>query len=137
MTKYYRLENANRLIAGIAFEPVEVFAGMLIGVYQADTEEDINKLDGAASDPASGVEELTSEQYLSHLQKKTPSLTRLQISKEVQPEKSAIKDVGAVVVDGQDIPQSDNPEIKTVDEALKLEPVKSQTKKRTNKKDKQ
>jgi hypothetical protein len=77
MKTFFRCENANRLIEGVKFEPIEHIMGTLIGVYQSSDPETAKKLQKYAKDPKSAVEEISEERYVSELKKKSPRIKGL------------------------------------------------------------
>lgn len=68
--RYFKAFNANRLIGGISFTPVGVFAGSLIGVKTPADEKELTVLSGLVANPASGVEEIGEAEYTARLKKK-------------------------------------------------------------------
>lgn len=100
MKTYFRCENANRLIEGIKFEPIEHAMGTLRGVFQAESDSDIAKaIKKALKDPKSAVEEISEADYVAELKKKVPAFRDSQHSNTpYRPEPVSLKGNGRAVV---------------------------------------
>lgn len=121
-TKFYLATNANRQIAGVRFESVDVFAGTLIGVFATDN---LQLQEALAKEASTGVEEITAEEYEQRLKKKPTTLGELNHSNPNTPQQTpqaAIKGDGkAAVVDGKELEASKpEPAIATMEDVLKL-----------------
>lgn len=117
-TKYFYALNANQRIAGIAFEPVDIFAGSVYGVYATNDEKAISALSSVAH-----VNEITKESYDSHLKKKAPSFAHLKhsnaaLSSQAHPPAAPVavalndpgmKDKVGIVVEGSESPLANAP----------------------------
>src|SRR6185503_16301896 len=104
-TRYFRAENANRLIAGVKFEIVDVVAGTPVGILAAD-EELGAQLGELAKNPAEAVTEITEEQYREALVKKMPNLAQLPHSNPPLSSPSVpIKGAGKAVVQPEGSPR--------------------------------
>lgn len=100
MKTYFRCENANRLIEGIKFEPIEHAKGTLIGVYQAESDSEISKnITKFSKDPLSAVEVISEAEYVAELKKKAPALRDSTHSNTpYRPEPVSLKGNGRAVV---------------------------------------
>jgi hypothetical protein len=109
-TKFYLVQNANRKIRThnkreIVCELIGQFAGTWRGVFKAEAAEDIAGLDKLVKDPASGVKEITAEDYAERMQKKMSLPTNfggshLKPLNTVPPAAARIINKPAIVVEG-------------------------------------
>lgn len=125
-TKYFRAENANRRIAGVNFDLVDVVCGTVIGVLAAE-DPLASEVETIAGNPANAVEEISEEQYLAALQKKIPSLASSPASSPPSsPSPAPVKGTGQVVVqDGSPEPVAERV-LEKAEDAITLGPVKTE-----------
>lgn len=71
--RYFQLQKAERPVAGITFERVDVIGGVLWGVYATDKEKEIADLLEQAKNPRLGLSEINLQEYMNWTQKKTQS----------------------------------------------------------------
>ena len=126
--KYYHAENANRSIHGFVFEPYDIFAGTVLGVYATENESEIAALNKVTAEKTSGVTEITSEEYEQLRKKKARSLIGFAPSKPHLAAPVPLKGAGAAVVENP-IPVPIDETVKTgeplasVEEAVRLDKV--------------
>lgn len=126
MKQFYQAQNANRSIGGVVFEPYEVFAGTILGVYATENPGEITTLDALAADKTSGVTKIDEATYDNLCKKKAPNLTEYGRSNHsaLRQAETAIKGAGAVLVEN---PTPAEPEVtagapvESVDAAIVIE----------------
>ena len=132
--KYYECKNASRPVkAGglsLQFTAYRHFAGAWLGVFASDNAQEIAELSWLVSDPASGVKEITADEYAVALKKKAPTSTPYIVSPPSprQPKTAVVADRAGRLVEGGkgDVPieaaQSVIPE--KIEDVLKVGQVK-------------
>jgi hypothetical protein len=132
MSTYYETSNAQREYDGVEFEPYAIFGGCLYGVAVAAKPETEAILKALASDPKSGVTEITEEQYAAAVKKKAQlssnysSSTPRQVQPKAQPR--VISGSGAAVVETGPLPDQKVLEATSADEVVKVQPIPSEAK---------
>jgi len=96
---YFYATNTSSRIAGVAFEPVDVFAGSLVGVFATDDPALIAELSKLPH-----VETIDKERYDAELKKKAPVLRELRHSNKPLSPPVSLKEVVGVVVENQSKP---------------------------------
>lgn len=134
--KYFKAENANRLIAGQQFEIVDQIAGTLIGVLSADGKL-ADELTALAKDPKSAVKEITGAQYAEYRKKKAPGFENLTHSNHpfpvapsgttAQVTSTPIKGQGALLVPNGNVPppEPEGAELETAADAIQVSAVQA------------
>jgi len=93
--KYFYATNSNQRICGVAFEPVDLFAGTVCGVFQTSDANLISQFAGQKH-----VEEITQADYEAKLKKKAPTFSEFKHSnKPTSSPAPALKGEGVVVVE--------------------------------------
>jgi hypothetical protein len=121
--RYFLAENANRkLLNEVVFEPIDLFAGTVRGVYSTKYDTLAGQL---TKEP--GVREITEADYSELLKKKSPSLDSSLILRMPSPDSQArLANPPRVVVDDTKKKQAKLP---TTADALKVEKVSSEPEK--------
>lgn len=128
MIKYYRAENAGRIIAGIVFTIYDIVAGSAVGVYATEDKSQIEALDNLTKDPKSAVTEISQADYDSAIEKK--KLTHVSeawnyLSPPQPQAPTHLKGRGVVVVSDEPAEEVEAPveikeHVESVDDALKV-----------------
>lgn len=140
MRKFYRVANATKAVKSggrrFVFSPLPAFGGAIPGEYSTESEADQATLDDMAQNPASGVTELSQEEWEGLTKKKAPSaMSNTTTSQPLKPSplnlpiKQTPSKKTAEVVEEPAKSVSENPgtgskAIKDIDEVLKTAPVK-------------
>src|ERR1041385_3185850 len=75
MTKFYQAQNAaNRVIAGVQFEAVDIVASTAWGVFSTDDPKLQQQLDALTKDPKSAVYAISQEEYQAEVENKKKAL---------------------------------------------------------------
>ena len=108
---YFHALNANQRIAGVAFEPVDIFAGSISGVF-ATTDQTT----AAALSEVPHVSEITQESSARRISKKNPILERRSRPSNVVSFSPGVplKEIAGVVVDGPSSPASSAPAVESI-----------------------
>lgn len=91
---YFHGVNTSQRIAGVAFEPVELFAGTMTGVFSTDDPALTETLTKHTN-----VTVIDKEKYDALLKKKAPALSELRHSNNQPPSPVALKEIVGVVVE--------------------------------------
>lgn len=134
--KYYHAKNSGRKITSMGlsftFNSYEQFGMSWRGVYSTESEEEQIALGALTDDPATGISEITAEQYEAALKKKQPkrgvsivaSPTKSLLSATVAEKSGSVKPAEkAPAKPAADIPQSPAALPGGIDDALTLTPV--------------
>lgn len=114
---YFSCLNANQRIAGVAFEPIDIFAGSVSGVLATTDQALIASLSNIPH-----VTEITQQEYEDQLKKKAPSFSALKHSNAISSSPGVpLKEIAGVVVEGQSNPTSSAPAAESILEARPIE----------------
>src|SRR5437899_4111324 len=99
--KFFHAENANRSIQGIIFEPYEIFAGTVLGIYSTEDAKELEILSKLVADKSSGVTEINADEFAAFQKKKARSLSDFVPSSPPlsKPPAVTMKGEGATVVE--------------------------------------
>ena len=133
--KFYRAENAGRIIAGVGFDVYDVIAGTAVGIYATEDEATQKALDEVAANPRNGVSAISEADYTLYLSKKVLSFSNnkpLSVSGQTPLTSAPLKGAGAVVVpvkseeDEAELPVKIVGQVESVDDVLKPAVVEPQ-----------
>lgn len=95
-TAYFSAINANQRIAGVAFEPVGLFAGTVMGVFHTDDPSLIESMSKHLN-----VTKISDQEYGELLKKKAPAWNDYVNSNRHSSSPVALKEIVGVVVESQ------------------------------------
>lgn len=100
--RYFKAQNVTRDVNGVFFEPIETICGCTWGVVAVEDPKEINALASWAAEKKGGVVEITEDEYLDEIKKKSPDLASHHL---VTSQLISVKGKGAQVVQ----PSEDKP----------------------------